>query len=195
MEIANDISGSKRVLDLLKNDGAVREPLAARGIDGPKIETGLARQADAQSRFTERQTAMGQQEECTQKLNDAVTGARQDYADFRKTVTTVYPSKGPRTALGCTGKVPADFEQFNTVATASYTTATKEPYQTKLAEFGYPAATLGARLEALKHPSHIRGATEMRRFPAGISARPDSRTFFRPSSNGCPRRCSRARPR
>jgi hypothetical protein len=156
VQIANDISGSKQVIELLQNDATVRAPLVARGFDTQQIEAGDALQAAAQDRFKERQNAMGEQEDCTQKLSDATTSARETYADFRKTVTSVYTSKGQRTALGCTGKVPADLQQFVTVATASYTTAKAQTYQADLARFGYPTATLDANLEALKQLNALR---------------------------------------
>ena len=156
MEIANDISGSKQVIELLQNDATVRAPLVSRGFDTQKINTGLALQIAAQTCFNDRQTAKGQQEGCTQKLNDAVTATRQAYADFRKTVASVYQSKGQRMALGCTGKVPADLQQFVTVATASYTTARTQPYQADLTPVGYPAATLTANLTALAQLNVVR---------------------------------------
>ena len=148
-QIANDISGSLHVIKLLQNDATIRTPLVPRGFDTQKINTGQALQTAAQAGFNERQAAMGEQEQCSQNLNDAVGAARLAYADFRKTVTTVYKSRGQRTALGCTGKVPADLEEFITVATASYTTARTQPFQAGLQPSGYPAATLDANLAAL----------------------------------------------
>ena len=155
-EIANDISGSKQVIDLLQNDGVVRTPLVTRGFDTQRINTGLALQIAAQTCFNGRQAAMGQQEDCTQKLSTAAEAARQAYSDFRKTVTSVYKSKGQRTALGCSGKVPGDLQQFITVATASYATAKTAPYQAALTPFGFPAATLNAHLTALTQLGALR---------------------------------------
>jgi hypothetical protein len=144
------------VIELLQSDSLIRTPLVSRGFDTQKIDAGLALQLAAQARFNERQAAMGQQEDCTQRLNEAATATRQSYADFRKTVTAVYKSKGQRTALGCTGKVPKDLQQFITVAIASYTTAQTQPYQTDLTPFGYPAATLTAHLTALTQINVLR---------------------------------------
>lgn len=155
-DIANDVSGAKHVVELLQSDSVVRTPLVSRGFDTQRIETGRALQVAAQASFNERQAAMGQQEGCTQRLNAAANTARQAYADFRKTVTAVYKSKGQRTALGCTGKVPTDFQQFITVATASYTTAKTQPYQTDLTPFGYPVSTLTAHLAALTQINVLR---------------------------------------
>jgi hypothetical protein len=82
--------------------------------------------------------------------------ARKAYADFRRTVTSVYRSKGWRTALGCTGNVPTDLQQFVTVGTASYTTAKSQPYPADLAPVGYPVATLTANLIALTQLNVLR---------------------------------------
>jgi hypothetical protein len=123
--------------------------LSQRGYDANEIDPRLSLQIAAQATFNDRQKAIGEQEACSARCDEVVQKARKNYADFRRVARTKFKAPADRTKLGLTGTVPGELQQFVTLATASYTEAGKEPYQTILAKKGYNAAALGKLQEGL----------------------------------------------
>jgi hypothetical protein len=64
-------------------------------------------------------------------------------------VTTVLP-KPDWTALGATGRVPADTQKFITAVRSAYTAGKTAAYAATLAKYGFAAATLDADLAMLE---------------------------------------------
>jgi hypothetical protein len=72
------------------------------------------------------------------------------YVDFRETVRAISEfTASDRIALKVNGTIPADRQQMLTAARASYQAAQTEPYASRLATFGYPAAVITNALTAL----------------------------------------------
>jgi len=147
--IADRIAAAQQVIETARDDAEVAALLATRGYDAAQLAEGLHLQEAAQAAFTARQAAMAAQKQATATRAGAETAARQTYADFRETGRAVFKAPADRMALGLTGNVPKDTQQFLTVARASYAAAQSAPYQATLATYGQAAATIAAALAAL----------------------------------------------
>ena len=164
--LANFISQSRVTLDTILATPEILTLLAPRGYGSAKLNAGLKLQSAAQSAFTVRQTAIGDETKANQAVTSARTAARIAYFDFRETVRAAYRGVSERQALGIVGTIPADTEKLLTLARSGYAAAGKAPYSTVLSGLGYNGAGLSAATATLNTLQSARSAQEAARSAA-----------------------------
>lgn len=127
-DLADRINLYRGVIILARTRPELLGPLRLRGYDDNAFAAGIARCDAAQTTFTARQNAQAVQQEASALEKIARKTARDGFSDFRKIVRAVFQTNpAAQTALGATGRVPADLEKFLTLATAAYTSALQHP--------------------------------------------------------------------
>ena len=150
-KMADRIADARETILIVQADPELAERLSLRGFDAARLTAGLDLQLAAQTAFTNRQTAMGEEDAANAAFAATRTKCRQDYTDFRTTSRKAF-KKDPaaQTALGVTGRIPGDAQQLVTTARASYNAALTAPaYLSELALEGYPPAALEALIAGL----------------------------------------------
>ena len=118
----------------------------------PDLTEGQDLQNAATGALAHRLMVMGHQMAATKQLNTANKAARTSYSDFRRMAQIVFKADAARTALGLSGRVPADRARFLRHARASFEAALTPDYAPALARRGVPEAVIRdglARLDAL----------------------------------------------
>jgi len=156
--LANRINQYRTTLTTAQANPELLDLLRPRGYDEVAFGVGLSRCDAAQTTFTARQNAIADRQEAAAAEKAARQAARDGFTDWRKTVRAVFRTNpAAQTALGATGRVPADQEKFLTLANASYTTALENSdYQTALTNRGYDPPAIQAeqaKLQALLQTS------------------------------------------
>ena len=147
--MANDISETQQIVDVIIQDGAVRQKMSKRGFDTEKLTTGSDLCEAAQQAWDGRQDAMSAQEKQTGVVTKLADDARKAYSDFREVARTEFKDEASLTALSISEEVPGDLQTFLTHARSAYTAAKKPEYQGKLKEVGYGPAELKNEIDAL----------------------------------------------
>jgi hypothetical protein len=152
--LADRINLYRGAIILARTRPELFEPLRPRGYDDAAFAVGIDRCDAAQTTFTARQNAQAAQQEASALEKIARKAARDGFSDFRKIVRAVFRANpAAQTALGATGRVPADLEKFLTLATAAYTSALQHTdYLAALALRGLDQTAIQAeqaKLEAL----------------------------------------------
>lgn len=156
--LANQIGQTRTALIASQANAELLALLEPRGYDAAAIAAGLALCDAAQAGFNARQEALAGQLQASLAAQAADRAARAGFDDFRGIARAVFAGDpAARRALGATGRVAHDQEQFLTVATAAYAAALDHPaYLAALSKRGYTPAALAveqARLAALTQAS------------------------------------------
>jgi len=149
--MADRISDAREKVLIVQADPELAERMSLRGFDAARLTAGLDLQAAAQTAFTNRQTAMGEEDAANVAFAAAHAKCRQDYTDFRTTSRKVFKKNAAAQAtLGVTGRLTTDAQQLVTAARASYNAALAAPaYLSELALEGYPPTALQALIAGL----------------------------------------------
>lgn len=179
--LANFISQSRVTLETILATPEILALLAPRGYDSAKLHVGLGLQSAAQSAFTARQTAIGDDTKANQAVASARTAARSAYYDFRETVRAAYRGLAERQALGVVGTIPADTEKLLTLARSGYAAAGQPPYSAVLSGLGYNDAGRSAAMATLDTLQSARATQEAARTAAiaATTARNDAAKALR----------------
>ena len=122
--MADRISDAREKVLIVQADPELAERMSLRGFDAARLTAGLDLQAAAQTAFTNRQTAMGEEDAANVAFAAAHAKCRQDYTDFRTTSRKVFKKNAAAQAtLGVTGRLTTDAQQLVTAARASYNAA------------------------------------------------------------------------
>jgi hypothetical protein len=179
--LANFISQSRVTIETILATPEILALLTPRGYDSAKLSVGLGLQSAAQSAFTVRQTAIGDDTKANQAVASARTAARNAYYDFRETVRAAYRGLAERQALGVVGAIPADTEKLLTLARSGYAAAGQAPYSAVLSGLGYNSAGLSAATATLDILQSARATQEAARTAAiaATTARNDAAKALR----------------
>ena len=138
--IANFIVDSKRKILLIKEVPEILVLMIARGYNLTKLAEGETLQQALEDTYTARQNKLGQEKAAQNALDKALIEARDEQNDFRQTVRAFFKTKADQEAIGIWGILPKDIDKLILVARTSYTNATKEPFKSVLAQYGYDDA-------------------------------------------------------
>ncbi len=158
-QMANDLGEAGQLLAKIAAGEEIRTLLAARGYAAAELAEGTTLHSAANAAFQDRQSALARQRSASEAVATLEAKVRETFGEFRQTVTTVLP-KPDWTALGATGRVPADTQKFITAVRGAYNAGKKAPYAETLAKYGYPAVTLDADLAMLEAFATTDGAHE-----------------------------------
>ena len=147
---ATDVSQTRQLVEFIMGDTEVADPLKQKGFDTQRFTQVLDWCDGADEKFDERQEAIARQTEQTALVQQLFDTAVLAYVDFRETARTSFEDKAALQALNVTEPVPSDRQQFLRQARSAYTNGQRERYQSVLKVNGYPTATLGGELAALK---------------------------------------------
>jgi hypothetical protein len=149
--MSDRIADAREKILIVQADPELAERLSLRGFDAARLTVGLDLQVAAQTAFTNRQTAMGEEDAANAAFAAAHAKCRQDYTDFRTTSRKVFKKDAAaQAALGVTGRLTTDAQQLVTNARASYHAALTSPaYLSELSLEGYPQTALQALLAGL----------------------------------------------
>lgn len=142
--IENDITEAKRLLAEIQASPSLLAFAQEKGFDRTRLTDGATLIAAAQHAYTARQTALGQMHTAAVALPTAHTAAYRAYVEFRETVRMNLPNRTDQQALGVTGKIPQDNDNFLTRARAGIEAAQEAPYAPILSKAGYNQAGLTA---------------------------------------------------
>lgn len=175
--LANQINQTRTALITCQGQAELSALLETRGYDAAAIAAGLALCDAAQAGFNARNEALAGQLQASAAMQAADRAARAGFDDFRTIARAVFAGDpAAQRALGATGRVSHDQQQFLTAAAAAYAAALSHPaYLTALSKRGYTQAALTAeqaRLEALTQASaaHEAAKAAAQRATAGRDA-------------------------
>lgn len=175
--LANQINQTRTALITCQEQAELSALLETRGYDVAAIAAGLALCDAAQAGFNARNEALAGQLQASAEMQAADLAARAGFDDFRKIARAIFANDpAAQRALGATGRVSHDQEQFLTAAAAVYAAALSHPaYLTALSKRGYTQAALTAeqaRLAALTQASaaHEAAKAAAQRATAGRDA-------------------------
>ena len=161
--IENYIRDAERFLETARTNPDIAEKLVGYGFDDEELSFGMNLQDSALKAF---QAAHGG-ESASERMSDpaALTGrvlaAREEFMDFRLVARAAFQNLSDRVNLRVVGDPPDDLQRFVTAAYAGYDAAAEEPYATKLAKRGFPAAKLDALRKDLDVLATMEAADEI----------------------------------
>ncbi len=140
--IQNYIGEAETFIITITNDAEIHPVMETHGYDAAELATGNGLLETAADAFGVRLTGLSGKSDKHDDLDTAEKSARNGYAAFRLVARAVFPEQSDRVALGLTGSVPQDLQEFVTLAHTSYTNAAKAPWTTKMTKRNYAPARL-----------------------------------------------------
>ena len=146
-QLVNRITIIKDILNGLQHNPDIMLILSEWGY--PDLNEGLALQECAFMAYAARQSAIADQLNATEAIQDVNKAARSGYGDFRKLARIVFKDNATRLALNLNGRVFADRARFLHQARAGYEAALTPDYAPALAKRGCARPDIEAGLALL----------------------------------------------
>lgn len=142
--ILEDLNAGYMELTTASTDEEVAALVKAAGFEDDELKDGVELLKTASTSVGVRYEDLGKKRRTQGEFAEAREKARKEYVTFRRKARIVFPSADANEALALRGTLPEDFNVLVTLASQSYSAASKAPYTAKLSKRSYNVDRLKA---------------------------------------------------